>query len=269
MAYGYKKYSKTMSKKNAGIKKSFKKSMPGYSFKGASRSLLRPISTPRSYAAALARGQVQGPRPEIKAVDIPVALYPMFNSPTTNTLVTLLNGVQEGTGFYNRIGRHISMKSLHVTGTFAKSGNNSVGDDYVRWAIVYDRQPSANASLPTYQDIFKAYDQGGAATAGVLSGVNLDNRERFVILRDFRTYMPFVAAAAQFPTELAVRDNERNTIDEFIKLKGLETHYNNSANPIQPANISTGSLLLVTQGLFAVGQDPWAVRLQFRLRYSD
>ena len=54
----YKKYAKRIGKSNAKTKRSFKKNMPGYSFKGAARSLLRTAATPQSYAQALQQRQV-------------------------------------------------------------------------------------------------------------------------------------------------------------------------------------------------------------------
>lgn len=45
---------------------------------------------------------------------------------STTPLVTPVNLIQSGAGFYNRIGRRIEMKSLHLTGLIHGNGNNPI-----------------------------------------------------------------------------------------------------------------------------------------------
>lgn len=238
-------------------------------------TIARSVSSPSNWAKINANGK----RPfEIKALDVPDTVYVLSAQTATNANVKLINPVQEGAGFFNRIGRRINMRSLHMKGTIRPIYPylTQTQDDFVRIAIVYDRQPSAAASTPSYDTIFKDYPQTGTAVSSVLSGINLDNRERFIILRDFSTFLPRVDSGSALvgPSTVQVQDNEKNLIDEFIKLKGLETHFNGTTNPLEVTSISTGSLLIVTQGKFALGGaagtvPAWEVVLKFRLRYDD
>ena len=79
------------------------------------------------------------------------------------------------------------MKSLHLTGLIHSTGQQA-DQDYCRLLVVYDRQ--TNGALPAASDILKDYDQSGSSSTGVFSGINPDNRERFVILADYRLAMP-------------------------------------------------------------------------------
>ena len=125
--------------------------------------------------------------PELKCVDTTNGNGSgVVLSLNTTPLVTP-NLVQSGAGFYNRIGRRIEMKSLHLTGLIHSTGKQA-DQDYCRLLVVYDRQ--TNGALPAASDILKDYDQSGSSSTGVFSGINPDNRERFVILADYRLAMP-------------------------------------------------------------------------------
>ena len=141
--------------------------------------------------ASFARGPGSDRRgAEIKAIDIPDGTYG-FNRPNAG-LVSLLNGVQTGTGFFNRIGSRIEMKSLRIRG-FIYYALTSI-QDQIRMIIVYDRQPTGALPAPTV--ILQTRDQAGAATNPGSSEINLDNRDRFTILRDIQLQMPSCTVAA-------------------------------------------------------------------------
>lgn len=283
MAYGKPRYSMGGNKNRGGYKKKavvavFKKP---YKRSGA-QLIARSFNsvTPWTNTNATKRNY------EIKSVDIPSTVYTLALDVASNTQVKLLNGIQEGAGFYNRIGRKVALRSLYMRGTIRliNTGRGTAApvyiaqssDDFVRIAIVYDRQPS-NAALPNYDQIFKDYAQTNVASSSIISGPNLDNRERFVILRDFSTYLPATdqsATSSVAKPNVSVIDNEKNLIDEFIKLKGMETMFSGSTDPLLVASITTGSLLLVTCGSFAAGGAAGTVPAyeflaKFRLRYDD
>lgn len=213
-------------------------------------------STPAFFAA---RGS------EIKAIDIATVAY-AFRLPATATNVILLNGVQTGTGFFNRVGSRIEMKNLHIRGYVRYAATN--GGSVLRMLIVYDRQPVG--ALPTISDVLQTRDQSGTATTAGASEINLDNRDRFTIVRDMEYYAPpctytggVLTNGPQFPGQ----DDKQWDVNEFIKLKELATHFKSTANPATITDISTGALyaFFVTSGTdsaleFAGG---------FRLRYND
>lgn len=211
-------------------------------------------------------GAFQPTGAEIKAIDIAEAIY-SFRAPGTATGLILLNGVQTGAGFFNRVGARIEMKNLHVRGKNINAATVA-SVSYLRIMIVYDRQPAVGA-LPVVTDILQSRDQTGAATTSGVSEINLDNRDRFIILRDLKYYAPSVSNAAgvltngpQFPG-----DDTHFDVDEFIKLKGLGTHFRSSSNPTTIADISTGALyaMFVSDGV----DSAWAASVGFRLRYND
>lgn len=215
-------------------------------------------------------GAFRSAKGEVKAIDILEATYPLTAAPATNVNVSLLNIVQEGTGFFNRVGRKIEMRSLHVTGLIQPTGTAQTQSDLVQWAIIYDRQPSAPAALPVYNLIFGDYTAAGGFSGSEYSGLNLDNRDRFVVIRNKRLALPSTTAVlGTNPSQVMPADPSMLTINEFIKLKRLTTHYNGTANPITIANVTTGALYIVTQGGFAAGAQGWSAQLQFRLRYDD
>jgi len=201
---------------------------------------------------------------EIKAIDIPNANYSFLTAAAPPAL-TLLNGIQTGSGFFNRIGSRIEMKSLHVRGVIS---NIATGVQcLLRMLIFYDRQP--NGAAPAYTTLMQSRDQTGAATTGSVSEINLDQRDRFVMIRDKTWFAPSATNTTGVLTNgpnYPGNDQELD-IDMFISLKGLLTHFNATANPATIAEINSGALFVtfVTGGTTAT----WQASVGFRLRYDD
>lgn len=203
---------------------------------------------------------------EIKAIDI-ANVAQAFRSPAIGTGIVLLNGVQAGTGFFNRVGARIEMKNLHLRGTVENQTTSTTGADLLRILIIYDRQPTG--ALPVIADILQTRTQTGAATTSGSSEINLDNRDRFTILRDMQFYGAPVTNTAgvltngpQYPGETA-----RYDINEFIKLRGLACHFKSTSNPATIADIATGALYSVftTDG----GDALWTTNISYRMRFDD
>lgn len=198
---------------------------------------------------------------ETKSVDIANSTYAV----TTTGLVTPLNLIQVGSTFCNRIGRRIEMVSLYMTGQLRLTGSSTATHDYVRVLIVYDRQ--TNGATPAIATILANYDQTTAQTTNAGSGLNPDQKERFVILADERRLIPPVTATGVYsPTE---GDQDIFCIKRFVKLRGVQTHYQGDSSPAVVGDISTGGLFLVTIGLFANTAQPANLNVNFRLRYKD
>jgi len=202
---------------------------------------------------------------EIKAVDIAGAVYP-FRGPATATNLILLNGIQTGTAFYNRIGSRVEMKNLQIKGNVEAGANNNDGA-LLRFLIIYDRQPTG--ALPTVADILQDRSQAGTSNTTGSSSINLDNRDRFSIIRDMCFESPvttITGGTASFTTSMS--GNSRDlAINEFIKLKGLGTHFKSTANPATISDIATGALyaMFVTNG----NDSAWDFAGVFRLRFED
>lgn len=209
---------------------------------------------------------------EVKSADVVSTNY-LLNSTGT---VAALNLVQAGSSYFNRIGRKIEMKSLQMKGQLNGIGANSQGlAAGGRILIVYDRQ--ANGALPVYADVIKSQTQVSGTTQSLnYDMVNLDNRDRFLILRDIEFTMPSVTRVASadtfsgYPTSAHTDSTcEEGQFNQFIKLKGLVTHFKADSSPAVIGDVATGTLLILSFGSFASGSEGWNANLTFRLRYKD
>jgi len=201
--------------------------------------------------------------PEIKAVDLAEQNY-VFRDPNTASSIWLLNGVQTGAGFFNRVGSRIELKNLQVNGFLGpNSAATSTTPTNLRMLIVYDRQPTG--AMPVISDILQDRDQTGTATTGGLAHINLDNRDRFSIIRDVRWAVPTVTAAVVTGVSSGV--GEPWTVNLFVKLKGLGVHYKSSTNPTTIADIATGALYACF--VSETNDSDWVIEAGFRLRYDD
>jgi len=223
-----------------------------------------------SQIASVVRGM--GIRGETKSVDVQEKLS-VFQT-NTGAVGNLLNGTQEGAGFWNRIGRKIAMKSLTIRGQIISNAGVPVSyqPETLRYIIYYDKQPNGLAA--TWDQIVKSYTDAGAVASNTLDGLNLDNRDRFVVLRDRHIAMPGTGpigqpATAPYGTSIGTLGGGSDgaaIVKEYIKLKNLETQYNGTSNPATVATIATGSLSIIFQG--DVGGQ-WTLEYASRLRFTD
>jgi len=200
---------------------------------------------------------------ELKAIDIAESTY-VFRDPNSASAIILLNGIQTGSGFFNRVGSRVEMKNLQINGFLGpNTGATGTTPAMLRLLIVYDRQPTGG--LPVISDILQDRDQLGAATNGGLSHINLDNRDRFAILRELRWHVPTTTAGVITGVSSGVGDPW--VVNTYLKLKGLGTHFKSSTNPSTIADISTGALYccFVTE----TNDSDWVIEANFRLRYDD
>lgn len=169
---------------------------------------------------------------------------------TFATGMAAINLVPQGSTFYNRIGSKIVIKSIAIDcGVLA----HSIAElNIVRYMIVYDRQP--NGAYPALADIL----QDNAAGLTSTSGVNMQNRSRFAILRD--NYLEINPGSGEF-----------KHLKLFVKPSGgLLCEFGTTAGTI--GDIKTGSILFLmftpisvnTTGPFAS-----ALSLKTRIRYDD
>lgn len=202
---------------------------------------------------------------EVKALDVATAVYALN---TTGSVIPL-NLIVAGSSFFNRVGRKLEMTSLRVTGQIFNI-NTSVTNCYSRIALVYDRQ--TNGANPAIADMFQTTTFQGTNVTTSLSGVNLNNRDRFVILRDKRFVSPSQTYTAGVETNVGVVDpvTTSTNIDLYVKLKGLVVQYKADSAPTPViGDIATGAIFLVTFSNLAAGVEGWAANLESRLRFHD
>jgi len=175
---------------------------------------------------------------------------------------------EEGASFYNRIGRRVRGVSMQIRGVIHAGLANAAQQAFplLRWMLVYDRQP--NGALPSAADVLTNYDHDGSTHTGILAGINMNNKDRFVVLRDKMINTQTVGASGDAvvdPVFTPTVFSQDLVINEFVKLGGLQTHFKASTGAI--GDVSTGSyfILLITGN----GSDVWNYDVQVRFRFYD
>lgn len=214
---------------------------------------------PRSMAR---RSTLVLPRHEIKVVDTQVTGV-VFS---TTSVFTPANVIVQGTNFFNRVGSKVAMKSLYVNLFVSPSGAGQAGTDYGRVMLVYDKQ--ANTAFPTFSQLLQDYSQSGATTTNSASGLNMTNRERFIVLMDERLVLSPIGAGSASTTAFTDPVSTTFKINRFIKLKDLTAMYNQT-NGGTIADIQTGSLFLYTLGQYAAADSGYEITGTMRLKYDD
>jgi len=176
-------------------------------------------------------------RTELKAFDVTQTTLPAL-TPIITTASVVLNAIDKGSEPYDRIGRAINLQSLRLRGKVVPSAATAIAlDTMVRLIVFYDRQPNGVSTKAT--ELLQNSNSANSTT--MTSSINLNNRDRFIILRDQQLVLGPGTQGAGF----LVQDNLNTiNIDWFIKLKGLESIYNQvDASTI--ADINTGALNLM------------------------
>lgn len=197
-----------------------------------------PRSMPASSAAIsagygyLRNRNANQSRVEKKVLDILPITYSVEN---TGTQLALLNGCVAGSQNFNRIGRKIQMKSLQIRGAFLSTDTTTL-DTVMRLVVVYDKQ--ANGAAPTWANIVTSQNIAGATASTVFDMINLDNRDRFEIIRD---QMYTIAAKDSTATQAFSGSPTIVCVNDFIRLGKRETVFNaGTAGTI--GDITSGSL---------------------------
>lgn len=194
-----------------------------------------PPSVVAANAGFLRNRRAAGMRAEKKVVDLNLASYAVEN---TGTVITLLNGCVAGSQNFNRIGRKINLKSLQLRG-FLNQTDSSTGLTYVRMIIFYDKQ--ANGAAPTFANVITSQNIAGTTSSAATDMVNLDNRDRFEIIRD-RVFC--LGAIDTTATQTYTGSPQNIAIDEYVRLGNRETVFNaGTAGTV--GDIQSGSLYVV------------------------
>lgn len=208
---------------------------------------------------------LQNRKPEKKAVD--QAINQAFDSTGT---VTALCIPAQGAGPNQRLGRQTELDNLYVTGyvTATGSATTDILPDLGRLLVVYDRSPVG--SNPAISDIIQDLNAAGSTATSALSGVNLNNKKRFVILMDQRIFLPGAKGnTGTNPTIFAQDQSQSLVIKRFIKLGGLMQEYKSSTPGV--ADLTTGAIFLVTlsETTAAASTTIWKYLGFVRLNYRD
>lgn len=200
---------------------------------------------------------------ELKGIDTSIS-GTVINTTNTNGSAFVLNLVQQGASSWNRVGRKTHGKYLVIKGdalhSYALAGGFIRGDS-LRMVVVHDKQPSGGA-VPTWDTIFGKTDQTGSETSSVFDARRYDNMNRFNVLLDKEIYGNVEAVPAT--GDIVV---ERYNINEYVKLKNIETVYSGQSSPLTIADISSGAIYIFFRSR-AVGWDI-DTGSSVRYRYTD
>lgn len=189
----------------------------------------------------------------------------------TTGVVVAINLIAVGSSMFNRVGRKIEMRSVRFVAKLENPGvtRATINPDMGRIMIVYDRQ--TNGAFPAIADILQDTDQAGTNTTEGMSGLNMDNRERFVTIMDKKIGLPQATMTAGVATNVFPNDSDIPVvIDEFRKLRGLTTHFKADSSPAVIGDVSTGGLYVVALSqIQAAGTEVWQYNFNVRLKYVD
>lgn len=188
---------------------------------------------------------------------------------TTGT-ISAVNLIQVGSSMFNRIGRKIEMRSIRLVCNIDTLNvtRATTSTELARIMVIYDRQ--TNGANPSMADFLQDTDQTGANTTNVFSGLNMNNRERFVTLIDKKITIPQATCTAGVLTNVFPQsDVIPATIDEFRRLRGLTTHYKADSNPAVIGDVATGGLFVLSFGQRIAGQELFEYTWDVRLKYVD
>ena len=194
--------------------------------------------------------------------------YKYFDNPIVNVSVATatvganvdwLNQTTVGSWAVNRVGNKIIMKSIHIQGILTITGapTTPVVPNVIRMALIYDKQPSGTGQLPTGEDVFKSVSGTGTIETSVFSGVNISNRERFIILRDYKRLTPRMEYTGTTPIyegtqgqgslgQGSEKSGQTYFIDDYVKLNLPAVYKVNASTTLNDyTNIETGALLLM------------------------
>lgn len=170
--------------------------------------------------------------------------YQSSNGLTTTPVINCINFVNEGDTDQTHDGSMFRIKSVAINGeAYLTSG--TLAPVYYRIALVLDTDASASSTAPTYSDI---YDSTGTQCNAMR---NLDNRSRFVILK-------------QWDHVLQPNGREANVI-KFYRQLDLKTQIVGTASE---ANLRKNGLYLVMVSSTPTA-DAMMLELTSRIRYID
>jgi len=167
-----------------------------------------------------------------------------------------------GSDYFNRVGARVVNKSWQYLCQLKRTGNAvaAVTNEYLRVIFFYDRQPVPGTS-PTVAQIL----QNTTATTSSLAFLNMDNRDRFLILRDWHIPLSNTETnTTADPASVAVSGTQPGGYHGYIKLNDLETIFTHASQ-----NIQSGALGILTIGNIAAGSEAFQLVISGRLRYTD
>jgi len=193
----------------------------------------------------------------------------VLNMDNGTATVQAINLCQQGTGISQRLGNKIAMKSLRLRLKLLNTANvNDVNDiSNARVMILYDRNPNG-AYQASSTILGESLQSNSIGTGTHMSNLNPNYFDRYTVLMDKLLTLPprnHTAITGTFVTG-ATTPNDF-ILDEFVKLRNLESQFSGTANPMTIAQISSGALVILSFG--GTATQAWCLTGTARLRYYD
>lgn len=178
------------------------------------------------------------------------------SAPVPGTNAFLLNPIGQGTDVTQRVGRILHMKA--IIGQFVvAAGSTQAQALHCRITIVYDRQTNGAAANAT--DIWNNF----SGSVGPVSLRNLNNRDRFKVIKEVHLTVPPVASTTSYGVPVT-------RWVTFKKRMLLPVLFNSAANPSTAADMQSGSLYLwLTTDIAGTGTNTPVLTGAFRVRFVD
>ena len=141
--------------------------------------------TNSSRAASIVNRRLSPNAPEMKHVDVSLQTTVLTNT-NWGTFV-LLNGVNQGVANYQRVGNKLSPVSVDVD--FFVTNMTTTNFQPFRIALIWDKQPKTDGTLPSITDIWADVQSDGVIYCTPLSGRNYQTTDRFVCLASQECYL--------------------------------------------------------------------------------
>lgn len=204
---------------------------------------------------------------EKKGCDTVLNTGPITTNVASAANAFTLNTMQQGSGYWQRVGRKVNLESLRLRGDivsiFDQGLTVSGASCLVRMVVVWDKQSSGGLQ---FDGIFGNTTNAGTEASTVLDSISYDQMDRFVVLKDI--------IIPQNPPSIsnAEADDSLRTstyFDEFIDLKGKVTTYDNTTNPGAVADIASGAIYVYFRVTNSTNMDTYIENAVARLRYRD
>lgn len=192
----------------------------------------------------------------------------VLNIDTGTATLQALNLAQQGTGISQRLNNKIAMKSLRLRLSLKTSGNNQPAKAVGRLMVLYDR--NVNGTYPAVNNILSESLQNNTIAAGIYSSnLNPNFFDRFAVLMDKFITIPPQEGVIANTQDTGPTVMEAFQVDEFIKLKNLESQFSATSSPMTIANIQTGALYILSYGDTAAANVGWCWQGSARLRFRS
>lgn len=198
---------------------------------------------------------------------VPNGIFQMQTTPSFQSVNLLQTGVANSM----RVGNKVRLHSLKIQFNIDITNKANTGTASCRLMLIYDRQPAG--TYPAIGDVLNTQTNDGTLQNPVgvdlvTAQINPNNFERFSVLMDKKYTTP--ANSNAFDSNITSNPCEEPWfVNQYVKLREMDTIYKATANPQTVAGFATGNLFLLCVGEYPFATTGWGFRGNTRLRYYD